>query len=153
MRKRRPPSSAKTTEANRPQRASARQQECFIEFFSITYRRHAITSFRRPWNCANVFRRVKVVNIFRANVCAVAGIAMMAGAMVGCSSSSKAPDVSASIRSALDQAGLKDVSESQDRDRGVVTLTGHVAGDVDKGQAESIAKSIAVGEVVANQIA
>lgn len=93
------------------------------------------------------------MNIFRANVCAVAGIAMIAGAMVGCSSSSKAPDVSASIRTALDQAGLKDVSESQDRDKGVVTLTGHVAGDVDKAQAESIAKSIAAGEVVANQIA
>jgi len=93
------------------------------------------------------------VNIFRANVGAIAGIAMIAGAMVGCSNSNKAPDVSANIRTALDQAGLKDVSENQDRDKGVVTLTGHVAGDADKAQAESIARSIAVGEVVANQIA
>jgi hyperosmotically inducible periplasmic protein len=34
-----------------------------------------------------------------------------------------------------------------------VTLGGHVAADADKSQAESIAKSIATGQVVANQIA
>ncbi|MBK5295295.1 MAG: hypothetical protein JJE04_26910 [Acidobacteriia bacterium] len=31
-----------------------------------------------------------------------------------------------SIRSSLDQAGFKDVSVKQDRDKGVVTLGGHV---------------------------
>lgn len=65
----------------------------------------------------------------------------------------KSPDVADSIRRSLDQAGLKDVSVSQDRDKGVVTLDGHVAADADKAQAESIAKSMAVGQVVANQIA
>ncbi len=95
------------------------------------------------------------MNILKANqgFSALACAVLLAGAMVGCSNSNKAPDVSTSLRTALDQAGLKDVSGSQDRDKGVVTLTGHVAGDVDKAQAESIAKSIAVGEVVANQIA
>jgi osmotically-inducible protein OsmY len=34
----------------------------------------------------------------------------------------------------------------------VVTLTGHVTADGDKANAESIAKSIAVGQVVANEI-
>ena len=53
----------------------------------------------------------------------------------------------------LDKAGYKDVSISQDRDKGVVTLGGHVAAEADKSQAESIAKSIAGTEVVANQIA
>jgi len=95
------------------------------------------------------------VNILKANVTfgAVVFAVVTTGAMVGCSSSSKAPDVSASIRTALDQAGLKDVSESQDRDKGVVTLSGHVPGDGDKTQAETIAKSLAAGEVVSNQIA
>ena len=65
----------------------------------------------------------------------------------------KGADVSDSIRASLDQAGLKDVSASQDRDKGVVTLSGHVAADDDKSQAESIAKSIAGAEVVSNQIA
>ena len=44
-------------------------------------------------------------------------------------SAEKAPDVSSAIRQSLDQAGLKDVSVSQDRDKGVVTLGGHVATD------------------------
>jgi osmotically-inducible protein OsmY len=42
---------------------------------------------------------------------------------------------------------------SQDRDKGVVTLDGKVATEEIKDQAESIAKSIAPGQVVANQIA
>jgi hyperosmotically inducible protein len=65
----------------------------------------------------------------------------------------QSPDVSDSIRKSLDQAGLKDVSVSQDRDKGVVTLGGHVAVDADKSKAESLAKSIAIGQVVANEIA
>jgi hyperosmotically inducible protein len=60
--------------------------------------------------------------------------------------------VTASIRQALDQAGLKDVSVSQDRDKNLITLTGKVANDNDKMQAESIARSIAGTQVVSNQI-
>src|ERR1035437_577592 len=65
----------------------------------------------------------------------------------------KSPDVSDAIRKSLDQAELKDVSVAQDREKGVVTLAGHVAAEGDKSQAESIAKSIVGGQVVANQIA
>jgi len=65
----------------------------------------------------------------------------------------KAPDVSSAVRQSLDQAGLKDVSVSQDRDKGVVTLGGQVATDTAKNQAESIAKTMAAGQVVANQVA
>jgi osmotically-inducible protein OsmY len=76
------------------------------------------------------------------------------GSFAGCSrTSSKSPDVADSIRKSLDQAGLNDVSVSQDRDKGVVALGGHVAADGDKSQAESIAKSIATGQVVADEIA
>ena len=74
------------------------------------------------------------------------------GTLAGCSGTTKSPDVSDSIRKSLDQAGLKDVSVSQDRDKGVVTLGGHVPSDGDKSHAESIAKSIAGGQVVSNQI-
>src|SRR5580765_1620415 len=65
----------------------------------------------------------------------------------------KSPDVSDSIRKSLDQAGLKGVSVSQDRDKGIVTLSGNVTSENDKSQAESIAKSIAGSQVVADQIA
>lgn len=76
------------------------------------------------------------------------------GILSGCSATStQSPDVTDSLRKALDQAGLKNVSASQDRDKGVVTLGGQVATDNEKLQAESIAKSIAGSQVVANQIA
>jgi len=52
----------------------------------------------------------------------------------------------------LDQAGLKSVSISQDRDKGVVVLGGHVPSEGDKSQADSIAKSIAGDQVVSDQI-
>ena len=78
---------------------------------------------------------------------------LVVGLFVGCSTSTKSPDVSDSIRKSLDQAGLKDVTVSQDRDKGVVTLGGHVAAEANKAQAESLAKSIAGEQVIANQIA
>jgi osmotically-inducible protein OsmY len=75
-------------------------------------------------------------------------------ALAGCSTqSTKTADVSASIRTSLDQAGLKDVSASDDREKGVVTLGGRVVADVDKSKADSIARSIAGAQVVSNQIA
>jgi hyperosmotically inducible protein len=76
------------------------------------------------------------------------------GSLAGCSgTATKSPDVSDSIRKSLDQAGFKDVSVSQDRDKGIVTLGGQVASENDKSQAESLAKSIAGAQVVADQIA
>ena len=79
---------------------------------------------------------------------------LAAGIMAGCSTTAaKSPDVSDSIRKSLDQAGLKNVSVSEDRDKGIVTLGGQVASENDKSQAESMAKSFAGAQVVADQIA
>jgi len=79
---------------------------------------------------------------------------LAAGTLASCSGTpSKSPDVSDSLRKSLDQAGLKDVSVSQDRDKGIVTLSGQVANDSDKTQAETLAKSLAGAQVVADQIA
>ena len=61
--------------------------------------------------------------------------------------------MSDTIRQSLDQAGLKDVSVSQDRDKGVVTLTGTTTTEAEKSQADSIASSIGAGQVIADQIA
>jgi hyperosmotically inducible protein len=79
---------------------------------------------------------------------------LAAGTLAGCSgTAAKSPDVSDNIRKSLDQAGFKDVSISQDRDKGIVTLGGQVGSEYDKSQAESIAKSYAGAQVVADQIA
>jgi len=76
------------------------------------------------------------------------------GTLAGCFGTvAKSPDVSDSIRKSLDQTGLKGVSVSQDRDKGIVTLGGQVASENDKSQAESLAKSLAGTQVVADQIA
>src|SRR6202050_833925 len=92
---------------------------------------------------------MKTINLHLALLAVLA-----VGILAGCTrTSAKPPDVADSIRKSLDQSGLKDVSVSQDRDKGVVTLGGNVAVDGDKAQAESIAKSIAAGEVVSDQIA
>ena len=86
---------------------------------------------------------------------AIGTIALLAtGTIAGCKGTpTKSPDVSDSIRKSLDQAGLKQVSVTQDTDKGIVTLGGQVASDSQKSQAESLAKSLAGGEVVADQIA
>jgi len=76
------------------------------------------------------------------------------GTLLGCSgTSTKSPDISDSVRKSLDDAGFKTVTVSQDRDKGVVTLGGQVGSDGDKAQAESIARSLAGAQVVADQIA
>jgi hyperosmotically inducible protein len=79
---------------------------------------------------------------------------IVVGLAAGCSpAQTKSSDVSASIRTSLDQAGIRDVSVSKDRDKGVVTLGGHTATEGEKAEAQSIAKSIASGQVVANEVA
>jgi osmotically-inducible protein OsmY len=74
------------------------------------------------------------------------------GLLAGCSTAPKDPAVAGNIRKSLKQAGLKDVSVAQDRDKGVVTLGGHVPTDADKTNASQIAQSMAAGQVVANQV-
>jgi hyperosmotically inducible protein len=83
---------------------------------------------------------------------ATAGLLQIAF-LAGCSTPAKAPDVTGAVRDSLRQAGFSDVSVDQDRDKGVVTLKGNVQNDGDKGRAESLAKSAAGGQVVANEIA
>jgi hyperosmotically inducible periplasmic protein len=92
---------------------------------------------------------MKTIQLFLMVLTLLAG-----GILAGCSSTAaKSPDVSDSIRKSLDQAGLKNVSVSEDRDKGIVTLSGQVSTDSDKAQAESLAKSFAGAQVVADQIA
>jgi len=75
------------------------------------------------------------------------------GSLLGCSkTASKVPDLNTTLRTSLNQAGLKDVTSNQDAEKGVITLGGHVPAESDKAQAENLAKSVAGSEVVANQI-
>ncbi len=80
-------------------------------------------------------------------------LALILAATFACNAKEQAPDVTSNVRQGLNQAGLNDVSVSEDRDKGVVTLTGKTASDDQKAQAESIAKQAAGNLVVANEIA
>jgi len=79
-------------------------------------------------------------------------VAIALGALVGCATN-QAPDVAGKIRDSMKQAGLNDVTVSQDRTKGVVTLGGNVPQDADKARAEQIATPLAAGQVVADEIA
>jgi osmotically-inducible protein OsmY len=80
-------------------------------------------------------------------------LALLAATLISCSpAGQKSADVEPAIRNSLNQAGLENVSLSQDRDKGVVKLSGRVATEADKERAESIAKGQAAGQVVANEI-
>lgn len=82
----------------------------------------------------------------------LSAVVLAVAGLVGCASN-PAPDVSGKVRDSLKQAGLNDVTVSQNRDKGVVTLGGNVAQDADKLRAEQIAKQVAGGQVVADEIA
>lgn len=82
----------------------------------------------------------------------LSAVVLAVAGLVGCASN-PAPDVSGKVRDSLKQAGLNDVTVSQNRDKGVVTLGGNVAQDADKLRAEQIAKQVAAGQVVADEIA
>jgi hyperosmotically inducible protein len=79
-------------------------------------------------------------------------ITVAVAGLVGCTSN-LAPDVAGKMRDSIKQAGLKDVTVSQDRNKGVVTLGGNVATMEQKAQANQIAQPIAGDQVVANEIA
>lgn len=76
-----------------------------------------------------------------------------ASSLAGCARIAASPDVSGTIQKSIEQAGFKDVTVSQDRERGVVTLGGQVRNESEKLEAESLAKSHAGMQVVANKIA
>jgi hyperosmotically inducible periplasmic protein len=63
--------------------------------------------------------------------------------LLGCSRRSTSADVKGDVEQALNQAGLKSVNVSQDKDKGVITLTGEVLTEAEKQRAEEIAKSMA----------
>ncbi len=70
---------------------------------------------------------------------------------VGCNAPQH-PDVKDAVNSALASSNLGVVSVSQDREKGLITLTGDVESQEKKELAESVAKQAASGYAIANQI-
>jgi hyperosmotically inducible protein len=62
------------------------------------------------------------------------------------------PPAKDQVENALNQHNLGDVKVAEDKDKGVITLSGNVKTDQDKQRAEELAKQAAPGRVVANEI-
>ena len=71
---------------------------------------------------------------------------------VGCNRSHEHADVKDIVDTAMTQHGLGVVKVSQDRDKGVLTLTGDVESAQKKDEAEDVAKQAAPDYAISNEI-
>jgi hyperosmotically inducible protein len=62
------------------------------------------------------------------------------------------PDMKSDVENALTQAGVTDVTVAQDRDQGVITLSGNVQTIEQKENADYVTRSVSGHDVVSNQI-
>ncbi len=90
-------------------------------------------------------RKVKAIGLVLA-----AFVSMLV--LAACNNNSQHPDVKDAVDTAMTRNDLGVVKVSQDRDKGVLTLTGDVETPEKKAQAESVAKEAAPGYTVANEI-
>ncbi|HKS71659.1 MAG TPA: BON domain-containing protein [Terriglobales bacterium] len=81
----------------------------------------------------------------------VAAVMVLALVGLGCSQRSNV-SYKDSVKSALEQAELKDVTVSEDRDKNTITLGGTVHSEDAKNRAGDLAKSVANTRVIANEI-
>lgn len=79
---------------------------------------------------------------------------LFASVLGGCTAQPELPpDVRGPISDAMTRAHFNDIKVSQDRNRGVVTLSGQVRSHSEKLEAETLARALAGTQVVANEIA
>jgi len=80
--------------------------------------------------------------------------AVLAGALViaGCQNKASRPDEKSAVTNSLNSNSFGDLSVSEDRDRGVITLTGNVSSDDQKSKAETLAKQAAPDYTIANEV-
>ena len=78
-------------------------------------------------------------------------VAILTLATVACSKTSNV-SYKDSVKQALEQADLKDVSVSEDKDKNTITLDGKLHSEDAKEQAGKVAQSVAPGRTIANQI-
>ncbi len=83
---------------------------------------------------------------------AVATASLLFMFVVGCNRKAEHADVKAAVDSAMTRNGLGVVTVAQDRDKGVLTLSGDVESEDEKAQAETVAQQTAPGYTVSNEI-
>ena len=94
----------------------------------------------------------QIVRKSRTWVAMATTLLMLALGTVGCNQKPRHPDVKASVDTAMTRNNLGVVKVSQDRDKGVLTLTGDVESAEQKVQAEGVAAQVAPGYTISNEI-
>jgi hyperosmotically inducible protein len=95
---------------------------------------------------------MKLIDSHRQVLLGSAALLLGAFAIAGCHNQPAHADEKSAVTNALNSNNLNNVSVSQDRDKGVMTLTGDVSSDDLKSQAENIAKQAAPDYTIADQI-
>lgn len=93
----------------------------------------------------------KISNAQRMSWVMITGIFIGLFALVGCNKPQH-PDVKYAVDSAMTANGLGVVKTSQDREKGLITLTGDVESGDQKQQAETVAKQAAPGYAISNEL-
>ena len=81
-----------------------------------------------------------------------AAVLMSLFVLAGCNRTAQHPDVKTAVDTAMTRNDLGVVKVSQDRDKGVLTLTGDVESADQKAQAETVAAQAAPGYAISNEI-
>jgi hyperosmotically inducible protein len=93
-------------------------------------------------------------NIHQHRPLPLSSAAMLACALAiaGCHNNADHPDEKSAVTNSLNSNNLNNVNVSQDRDKGVMTLSGNVTSDDQKSQAENLAKQAAPDYTIADEI-
>lgn len=91
-------------------------------------------------------------SVRRLSIAVLTAILLGIFALVGCNKQNEHPDVKDAVDQAMTRNNLGVVKVSQDRDKGVLTLTGDVISADDKTRAEGVAKEAAPGYTIANEL-
>jgi hyperosmotically inducible protein len=93
---------------------------------------------------------MKTSNVRREVLLSSTAVLLGALALAGCNPSH--PDEKSAVTTQLNNNSLSAVSVSQDRDKGVMTLSGNVDSQAQKAQAESLARQAAPDYTIADEI-
>jgi hyperosmotically inducible protein len=95
---------------------------------------------------------MKHIDTYRPFLLGSAAVLAGALAIAGCQNQPAHADEKSAVTNSLNSSNLSSVSVSQDRDKGVMTLTGDVSSDDQKAQAENLTRQAAPDYTVANEI-
>ena len=90
--------------------------------------------------------------ICHVGIAAVVATFILTFVLAGCDRNTRHPDVKTAVDTAMTRNALGVVKVSQDREKGVLTLTGDVETPDQKAQAENVATQAAPGYAISNEI-